>query len=204
MKWIKRVLLTILGLILAAGAGAYLYSQYEQYKKEQEEKEEMRVNQFLVESFQDIDEYAVYEYNYSRSQTYDGGSKNLFGVIDIPFTNKSATISASGTLKFGVKGEDLSAKTNDHVIIITVDKVSLLDNNIILESVKFDKKDNLLNKYSQEEQNQIKEQFSKSIEESIDDSIYDVVKEKLKTKLTTKIGQLVPDYTIEVKFSEES
>jgi hypothetical protein len=202
MKLIKKVclvILVIIVIILAAGVGAFVWNCH---LENEQKKAELEMNQFVIDSFQEIGEYAVYEYNYSREQTYDGGSQNFLGLFDIPLTDKSVTISASGTLKFGVKEEDLSSETTDHKITITVKKVSLLDNIVDLESFKLNKKEHILNKFSEEEQDQLIAEFSKSIEDSIDPSLYDVVQDVLSTRLKAKVESLAPDYTVEVIFKE--
>jgi hypothetical protein len=160
--------------------------------------------ELITESMEEIGELAVYEWDYTTSQTIEDSYWQIFGV-NIPWTNKTATLTGSATIKFGINldGVTYTVDSENKSVDIDIDQISILSHELDEESFEYDIDDNFLNRVSEKEKKQLRIDFKKYAEENIPDSVYKKAKDKVKSVIISGLSEVVPDYDIEVNFADE-
>lgn len=194
MKKIKGILLgIIIGFLVAAGGGYYLYTQSNANKEENSKTVKL--------GFEDIGELATQEMIGTVVHT-EQASQTLFGV-EIPFTQSHYIYSYDFDVKAGY---DFSAITytvdeENKAITVTLPEEKLLSIEVLTDSFKvYYEKESIFKRITLEDNNDaLKDMQETAKEDAISNGIYDKAKDNAVTLLKAFFANQysLEEYTIE-------
>ena len=194
MKKIKGILLgIIIGFLVAASGGYYLYTQSNANKEENSKTVKL--------GFEDIGELATQEMIGTVVHT-EQASQTLFGV-EIPFTQSHYIYSYDFDVKAGYDFSAIAYTVDEEnkAITVTLPEEKLLSIEVLTDSFKvYYEKESIFKRITLEDNNDaLKEMQETAKEDAISNGIYDKAKDNAETLLKAFFSNQynLEEYTIE-------
>lgn len=207
----SRLVVTLI-LVLAVVVGLFAFQtgvRWQEKKDAKTNEREKITSDVLEQQLKQIGELSTVKYIYTNMGKYEN-TKQAFN-HDIPLTTKSFTISYDGTIKAGVSLEKVKFDIKDQVINITVQKSTVLSNDVEMDSVTvYDEKSSIFNGLStQDVTDFLAEQEEKMEQKAIDGGLLEEADDNAISTLTTlfstflKNGNFDKNYKLNVSTAKE-